>query len=153
MPKPTDTVTVAYKGKLVDGTVFDQNEHLTKPLAGVIKGWSAILPMMKTGSKWEVAIPSELAYGPRGFAPKIGPNSALIFDMELLSISPPGPAASPANSTPLPPSAFAPHPGPPAPPGTTTTAVTGSQIIKVPSAEELKKGAKIEVITNAPSGQ
>jgi FKBP-type peptidyl-prolyl cis-trans isomerase FklB len=152
MPKPTDTVTVSYKGSLIDGTVFDQNEHFTTPVTGrTIKGWSEILPLMRTGSKWEVAIPADLAYGQRGSPPKIGPNSALIFDMELLSIS--IPAASPApGPTPVsnrvspPPSLSG---GPPSP--ATTTPVVSGQIIKVPSAEELKHGAKIEVITNAPN--
>jgi FKBP-type peptidyl-prolyl cis-trans isomerase FklB len=148
MPKPTDIVTVSYKGSLIDGTVFDQNEHFTTPVTGkTIKGWSEILPLMKTGSKWEVTIPADLGYGARGFAPKIGPNCALVFDLELLSVSAPS-AAPPAT----PASAQAPHPGPPTPPGTTTPVVSG-QIIKVPSAEELKKGAKIEVITNAPNSQ
>ena len=155
-PKPTDTVTVSYKGSLIDGTVFDQNEHFTTPVTGrTIKGWSEILPMMNTGSKYEVTIPAELGYAARGFPPKIGPNCVLIFDMELISISaaptPPPAPAPPAPSTSL-------HNTPPAPPipgapGSTTTPVVSGQIIKVPSAEELKKGAKIEVITNAPNTQ
>jgi FKBP-type peptidyl-prolyl cis-trans isomerase len=150
-PNPTDTVTVSYKGSLIDGTVFDQNDHFTTPVTGrTIKGWSEILPMMNTGSKYEVTIPSDLGYSQRGFPPKIGPNCVLIFEMELLSISPPPPTPpAPAPSTTS-------HPAPPAPPaagapGTTTTPVVSGQIIKVPSAEELKKGAKIEVITNTPN--
>jgi FKBP-type peptidyl-prolyl cis-trans isomerase FklB len=150
MPKPTDNVTVSYKGSLTDGTVFDQNDHFPTAVTGrTIKGWSAILPMMKTGSKWEVTIPSELAYAQRGFAPKIGPDAVLIFEMELLSIAPPAPAST---NHPAPFSAQGPHPGPPTPPGTSTPVVSG-QIIKVPSADELKKGAKIEVITNVPNQQ
>ncbi len=106
--------------------------------------------MMNTGSKYEVTIPADLGYGARGFPPKIGPNSVLIFDMELISISaaPPAPAATAPSTHNTP-------PAPPAPgaPGSTTTPVVSGQIIKVPSAEELKKGAKIEVITNAPNTQ
>ncbi len=154
MPKSNDTVVVAYKGKLIDGTIFDQNEHFNTPVTGrTIKGWSAILPLMKTGSKWEVTIPAALGYGTRGSPPKIGPNSVLVFEMELLSVSPPSaaaPSAKPAGA----PLAEAHFSGqvPPSPPGAATGVVSG-QIIKVPSAEELKKGAKIEVITNAPTAQ
>jgi FKBP-type peptidyl-prolyl cis-trans isomerase FklB len=146
MPKTTDSVVVGYKGSLIDGTVFDQNEHFPTPVTGrTIKGWSEVLPLMKTGSKWEVVIPSDLGYGTRGNQ-KIPPNSVLIFEMELLSITAPPPAsAKPAAPTP------ASHAGlPPATSGTTTPVVSG-QIIKVPSADELKKGAKIEVITNVPN--
>jgi FKBP-type peptidyl-prolyl cis-trans isomerase FklB len=148
MPKPTDSVIVSYKGSLVDGTVFDQNEHFTTQVTGrTIKGWSEVLPLMKTGSKWEVVIPPDLGYGPRGFAPKIGPNAVLIFEMELLSITAP-PPAKPAVPT------GASHPSSPAAPtAATTTPVVSGQIIKVPSADELKKGAKIEVITNVPNNQ
>jgi FKBP-type peptidyl-prolyl cis-trans isomerase len=160
MPKPTDTVIVAYKGSLVDGKVFDENAHFPTPVTGkTIKGWSAVLPLMKTGSKWEVTIPSDLGYGPRGYQGKIGPNSVLIFEMELLSISAPSaapPAMRPGNppSSQSPTFAHAPTPGqlPPSPPGAPTGVVSG-QIIKVPSADELKKGAKIEVITNVPNAQ
>jgi FKBP-type peptidyl-prolyl cis-trans isomerase FklB len=138
MPGPKDTVTVAYKGSLIDGTVFDQNEKFSTRVTGqTIKGWSEVLQQMKVGSKWQVFIPPDLGYGLRGSPPKIAPNSALIFDMELLSDTPPAPspvAAAPSTIT---------HP--PA----TASAVSG-QIIKVPSADELKHGAKIEVITNPP---
>jgi FKBP-type peptidyl-prolyl cis-trans isomerase FklB len=156
MPKTNDSVIVSYKGSLIDGTVFDQNEHFTTPVTGrTIKGWSEILPLMKTGAKWEVTIPSDLAYGMRA-PPKIGPNAVLVFDMELLSISEPPSAPKPAPAPASPPHAALVNPppftpgGPPAPPGATTPVVSG-QIIKVPSAEELKKGAKIEVITNVPN--
>jgi FKBP-type peptidyl-prolyl cis-trans isomerase len=141
MPKPTDSVTVAYKGRLVDGTLFDQNENFKTPVTGrTIKGWSEVLPMMKTGSKWEVTIPPDLGYGARPSG-KIPPNSVLIFEMELISISPP----SQASAAPAPAPATA-HPvNSPA-----ITSTVSGQIIKVPSKEELDKGAKIEVITNAP---
>jgi FKBP-type peptidyl-prolyl cis-trans isomerase FklB len=149
MPKPTDSVVVAYKGRLVDGTIFDQNEHFPTPVTGrTIKGWSEILPLMKTGSKWEVVIPSDLGYGARGNQ-KIPPNSVLIFEMELLSISAPPPALATPPSA-----AVKPHPGlPPTPTVAAATNVVSGQIIKVPSADELKKGAKIEVITNVPNNQ
>jgi FKBP-type peptidyl-prolyl cis-trans isomerase FklB len=162
MPKLTDTVTVNYKGSLIDGTVFDQKDGFTTPVKGrTIKGWTEILPLMKTGSKWEVAIPADLGYGPRGMQPKIGPNSVLVFDMELVSIAPPAPAPAPgaaaANAQPRPATPGAatqvPHGPPPTPPGTTNTPVVSGQIIMVPSADDLKKGKKIEVITNVPSSQ
>lgn len=89
-PKTTDTVVVHYKGTLIDGTVFDssyqRNQPLTIPLTNVIKGWQEAMPMMKTGSKWQVYIPSDLAYGPNGAGGNIGPNEALIFDIELIDI-------------------------------------------------------------------
>jgi FKBP-type peptidyl-prolyl cis-trans isomerase len=155
MPKPTDSVTVSYKGRLVDGNIFDQNTNFTTAVTGrTIKGWSEVLPLMKTGSKWEVVIPSELGYGARGMPPKIPASSVLIFEMELLSISSPPP---PSTNHPVPPPA-GPHAGlppngaPPTPPTANSTPVVSGQIIKVPSAEDLKKGAKIEVITNVPAG-
>jgi len=108
---------------------------------------SEILPLMKKGAKWEVTIPADLGYGLRGFPPKIGPNAVLIFEMELLSIAPPSKPTPPAPG----PSAAA-NPKAPTPPGANVPVVSG-QIIKVPSREELDKGAKIEVITNAPGQQ
>ena len=91
MPKATDTVTVNYKGMLIDGTEFDssykRNAPSTFPVTGVIKGWTEALQLMKEGSKWELFIPSDLAYGERGGGP-IGPNAVLIFEVELLSIKP-----------------------------------------------------------------
>jgi FKBP-type peptidyl-prolyl cis-trans isomerase len=88
-PSATDTVKVHYKGTLVDGKEFDssykRNEPMTFPVNGVIRGWQEILPMMPVGSTWNVVIPPEMAYGPRGQG-AIGPNSTLVFDIELLSI-------------------------------------------------------------------
>jgi FKBP-type peptidyl-prolyl cis-trans isomerase FklB len=89
-PAPDSTVVAHYSGKLINGTEFDSSykrgEPATFPLNGVIKGWQEILPMMSVGSKWEVYIPSELAYGERGAGANIGPNETLIFDIELVDI-------------------------------------------------------------------
>ncbi|MDE3057050.1 MAG: FKBP-type peptidyl-prolyl cis-trans isomerase [Bacteroidota bacterium] len=90
MPTKSDTVVVNYQGRLIDGTVFDDSyqrgEPVTFPLGGVIPGWIEALQLMKEGSKWELYIPSELAYGERGAGQHIGPNEALIFDVELLKV-------------------------------------------------------------------
>ena len=91
-PKPTstDTVVCNYRGTLIDGTEFDSSykrgEPATFPVNGVIKGWTEALQLMPVGSKWQLYIPSDLAYGERGAGADIAPNSALIFDVELLSI-------------------------------------------------------------------
>jgi FKBP-type peptidyl-prolyl cis-trans isomerase FklB len=89
-PKSTDTVVAHYRGTLINGTEFDssyqRNEPATFPVGGVIKGWQEALPLMKEGAKWQVYIPADLAYGPRGAGGEIGPNEALIFDIELLSV-------------------------------------------------------------------
>jgi FKBP-type peptidyl-prolyl cis-trans isomerase FklB len=90
-PKPTatDTVVCNYKGTLLDSTEFDssysRNQPLTIPVGGVIKGWTEALQLMPVGSKWQLFIPSDLAYGPSAKGP-IGANSTLIFEVELLSI-------------------------------------------------------------------
>jgi FKBP-type peptidyl-prolyl cis-trans isomerase FklB len=82
---------VNYRGTLIDGTEFDssykRNQPATFPVKGVIPGWTEALPMMKEGSKWMLYIPSNLAYGERGAGNLIGPNSTLIFEVELLSIA------------------------------------------------------------------
>jgi FKBP-type peptidyl-prolyl cis-trans isomerase len=92
-PKESDTVTVHYHGTLIDGTVFDssveQNMPATFPLNGVIPGWTEGLQLMKVGSKYRFFVPAELAYGEQGAPPVIAPSSALIFDVELLSIDAP----------------------------------------------------------------
>ncbi|MHB8624084.1 MAG: FKBP-type peptidyl-prolyl cis-trans isomerase N-terminal domain-containing protein [Sulfuricaulis sp.] len=89
-PKLTDTVVAQYRGTLINGTEFDssykRNEPATFPVEGVIKGWQEVLPLMKEGSKWEIYIPADLAYGPRGAGNVIGPNEVLIFDIELLTV-------------------------------------------------------------------
>jgi FKBP-type peptidyl-prolyl cis-trans isomerase FklB len=89
-PKETETVTTNYKGTLVDGTEFDSSykrgEPATFPVNGVIKGWTEALQLMKIGSKWQLFVPADLAYGPRGAGQVIGPNATLIFEVELVSI-------------------------------------------------------------------
>src|SRR6478672_5695711 len=88
-PKPTDQITVNYRGTLLDGTEFDSSkrgEPVTLPVNGVIKAWSEALPLMKTGAKWQLFVPADLAYGEKGAGRAIGPNSTLIFEVELLSI-------------------------------------------------------------------
>lgn len=91
-PKPTasDTVTCNYRGTLINGTEFDaSSKHggpQSFPVGGVIKGWTEALQLMPVGSKWELYIPADLAYGDRGAGQDIGPGSALIFEIELLGI-------------------------------------------------------------------
>jgi FKBP-type peptidyl-prolyl cis-trans isomerase len=91
-PKPTatDSVVCNYRGTLLDGTEFDSSykrgQPATFPVNGVIKGWTEALQLMPVGSKWQLFIPAELAYGERGAGRQIGPNSTLIFEVELISI-------------------------------------------------------------------
>jgi FKBP-type peptidyl-prolyl cis-trans isomerase FklB len=97
-PKPTasDTVVTNYRGTLINGTEFDssykRNEPATFPVGQVIKGWTEALQLMPVGSKWQLFIPSNLAYGERSPGPEIGANSTLVFDIELLSIQDKKPA-------------------------------------------------------------
>jgi FKBP-type peptidyl-prolyl cis-trans isomerase FklB len=103
-PKPAtnDTVVTHYRGTLIDGTEFDSSykrgEPATFPVTGVIKGWTEALQLMPVGSKWQLFIPSEIAYGPSG-RPSIPPSSTLLFDLELISIKEP---AKDANNTAVP---------------------------------------------------
>lgn len=89
-PKETDQVTVHYHGTLIDGSVFDSSiergQPATFPVNGVIPGWVEALQLMKPGAKYKLFIPSDLAYGERGAGQMIGPNTTLIFDVELISI-------------------------------------------------------------------
>lgn len=89
-PIATDTVTVHYVGALIDGTEFDSSKKRGQPatfgLNGVVKGWQEALPMMETGSKWQVVIPPELGYGDQGAGAQIGPNATLVFEIELIEI-------------------------------------------------------------------
>lgn len=122
-PKADHTVTVNYRGTLIDGTEFDSSYKRGQPatfrVGGVIKGWTEALQLMSPGAKWQLFIPASLAYGERGNA-GIPPDSTLIFEVELISSVAPAPVAAPQPIT--------------------------SDIIRVPSAEEMKKGAKIETI-------
>ena len=129
IPKSGEQATVNYRGTLLDGTEFDSSaKHGGKPFnctvdRGIIRGWSEALKAMPVGSSWKIFVPGDLAYGERG-GQGIPPNSLLIFEMDLLSVQPaPAPTKAPTASAPL-----------------------TSDIIKVPSADELKKGAKIETI-------
>jgi FKBP-type peptidyl-prolyl cis-trans isomerase FklB len=129
-PSASDRVSVNYRGTLIDGTEFDSSYKHGKPVdfgvGQVIHGWTEALEKMPVGSKWKLFIPSELAYGERGNR-GIPPNSVLIFEVELLSkVTPPPPSAPSVPSAPAQP--------------------LTSDIIKVPSAAEMKNGAKIEVI-------
>lgn len=89
-PNEKDTVVVNYRGTLTDGTEFDSSYKRGQPatfqVGQVIKGWQEAIQLMKTGAKWEVYIPSDLGYGPNGAGGKIGPNAALVFEVELLEI-------------------------------------------------------------------
>ncbi|MEY2429420.1 MAG: FKBP-type peptidyl-prolyl cis-trans isomerase FklB [Verrucomicrobiota bacterium] len=118
IPKSNDMVTVNYRGTLIDGKEFDSSAKngapLKRPANQLIRGWTEVLQMMKVGSKWEVYLPSTLAYGDRPAGPLIEPGSALVFEVDLVGIDTPQPLTS--------------------------------DIIRVPSAEELKAGAKIEVL-------
>jgi FKBP-type peptidyl-prolyl cis-trans isomerase FklB len=102
-PKAADTVTVDYRGTLIDGTEFDSSykrgQAATFPLGGVIKGWTEGLQLMKVGSKYQFVIPADLAYGARAMGPDIAPNSTLIFEVELKEIQPTagGASATPAE--------------------------------------------------------
>jgi FKBP-type peptidyl-prolyl cis-trans isomerase FklB len=102
-PKPTatDSVVCNYRGTLLDGTEFDSSykrgQPATLPISGVIKGWTEAMQLMPVGSKWQLFIPPDLAYGNRAPSPEIGPNATLIFEVELLSIQPKAAAQAPGN--------------------------------------------------------
>jgi FKBP-type peptidyl-prolyl cis-trans isomerase FklB len=130
MPGDGDVVSVNFRGTFVDGTEWDSSTRTGKPMqltiGQVFRGWTEGLKLMKTGSKWQLFIPTELAFGEKGMASRIPPNCTLIIEVELLSVQHPSPQpafAPPAANQPL-----------------------TSDIIKVPSKAEMDKGAKIEVI-------
>ena len=89
-PKVNDTVTVNYRGTLIDGTEFDSSfrrgQPVAFPVSGVIPGWTEALPLMQEGAKWQLFVPPNLAYGERGAGGLIGPNVTLIFEVELISV-------------------------------------------------------------------
>ena len=89
-PTANQTVTVHYRGALIDGTVFDstydRDQPTTYPVSGFIPGWSEALQLMKPGAKWELFIPADLAYGANGSPPAIPPAAALTFELELLEV-------------------------------------------------------------------
>jgi len=89
-PKLTDTVTAHYRGTLIDGTEFDSSYKRGQPasfqVSGVIPGWTEALQLMGEGAKWQLFVPSNLAYGERGAGGLIGPNATLIFEVELVSV-------------------------------------------------------------------
>jgi FKBP-type peptidyl-prolyl cis-trans isomerase FklB len=118
IPKENHTVTAHYRGTVIDGKQFDSSYDRGEPsqfgVTGVIKGWTEALLMMPVGSKWQLFIPADLAYGDQQRSEVITPGSTLIFDIELIATKGPEPIVS--------------------------------DIIKVPSAEEMKKGAKIETL-------
>lgn len=93
-PTVTSTVVVNYRGMLIDGTEFDSTWAHGAPVSftidRVIPGWRDVIPRMRVGDRWKVVIPPQLAYGKEGALPRIGPNEALVFEIELLAIKPPG---------------------------------------------------------------
>ena len=92
VPAESDTVEVNYRGTLIDGTEFDssysRDSTVSFGVTQVIAGWTEALQLMPVGSKWQLYIPAELAYGTGGAGPMIGPNATLVFDVELLQIAP-----------------------------------------------------------------
>lgn len=113
-PSSSDVVTVRYEGRLIDGTKFDSSDRTQFQVNGVVRGWSEALSLMKVGSKWELYVPADLAYGAAGRPPRIEPGSTLIFTVELLAMEHPQPVTS--------------------------------DIIKVPSADEMKRGAQVQIL-------
>ncbi len=90
-PTPADVVSVHYRGSFINGTIFDSSYERGKPqvfpLNRVIPGWSEAIQLMRVGDKWQIVIPHYLAYGEAGFGNEIGPNTTLIFEMELIGIN------------------------------------------------------------------
>jgi FKBP-type peptidyl-prolyl cis-trans isomerase len=109
-PKPAarDSVVCNYRGTLLDNTEFDSSykrgQPATFPVSGVIKGWTEALQLMPVGSKWQLFIPADLAYGERPPQGPIGPNATLVFEVELMSIQPKTPPAATPGAATQPPS-------------------------------------------------
>jgi FKBP-type peptidyl-prolyl cis-trans isomerase FklB len=105
-PKASDSVVTNYRGTLINGTEFDSSykrgQPATFPVAGVIKGWTEALQLMKVGSKYQLFVPANLAYGERGAGEEIKPNETLIFEVELMEIKPVVSAAASPMPTPTP---------------------------------------------------
>jgi FKBP-type peptidyl-prolyl cis-trans isomerase len=103
-PTPTDSVVCNYRGTLIDGKEFDSSykrgQPATFPVTGVIKGWTEALQLMPVGSKWQLFVPSDLAYGDRGAGADIGPGTTLIFEVELMSIEDKSKDKTPAAAEP-----------------------------------------------------
>ena len=143
-PKPTATDMVAcnYKGTLIDGTEFDSSEKAGKPVefgvSGVIKGWTEALLLMPQGSKWKLFIPANLAYGEMGAGQKIGPNEALIFEIELVEIKA-APAVDP-NAAALPTDPMMPPPG-----------VMGAPVMPMPGSVMMGPRMALPPMTPAPA--
>ena len=91
-PTRTDVVRTHYRGRFVDGSEFDSSyergEPAVFPVEGVIQGWTEALLQMKVGDRWQIVMPSEMAYGKQGSPPVIGPDAVLVFEIELLGIEP-----------------------------------------------------------------
>ena len=130
-PNADDIVTVNYRGMHVDGTEFDSSykrgQPMESPANKLVPGWTQALQLMPVGSKWELFLPPSLGYGERGHYPAVSPNETLIFEVELLAKKPAPPGSAPGQMT--------------------------SDIIKVPSAEGLKHGEKIETIKASDVGK
>jgi FKBP-type peptidyl-prolyl cis-trans isomerase FklB len=135
-PKATDLVTVNYRGTLIDGTEFDSSikrgQPATFPVNGVIKGWMEALQLMKQGAKYQLFIPATLAYGERAMGPDIGPNSTLIFEVELQEVKPP-PTPVPLGSPKAPAPVGSPIGTPAAPPRGTPPVMPRSTPVSSPS--------------------
>lgn len=96
-PKATDVVSVNYRASFINGTEFEANgpKPFSTPVNQVITGWQEALQLMDVGSKWQLFVPPELAYGEEGSPPAIGPSTTIVFELELLAIEKPGAKAAP----------------------------------------------------------
>ena len=133
-PKVADVAVCRYRGTLLDGSEFDHSKRrgdgsISFPVKGVIKGWQEALQLMPAGSKWQLFVPPDLAYGEKGVPrANIGPNATLIFDVELLSVKEAGKEASPVGAAPQ----------------TTQTPLTPEQIEAVKKALQATEHKEVE---------